>query len=376
VGAPNTCGQRADACHAVVCDDDAQICTVEAAEDGAACLSGDLCVENATCSDGQCIGPAKQCPPGPFGQCTTQGCNTASGECESQPDPAQEGNLCFSGASCMVEETCTAGVCGGGVVMDCSFLDLGCMIGTCDPAFGFCEAVPIPAGEACSPGGDPCMTGICDATGGCQPIPLADGTPCSDGDSCTAGEACSAGQCTGGATANQEVYFVESFASNAAGWQLGPEWEIGPALSMDGTFQPDPATDHSSGADNGVAGVVLGGDMDSLTHPSYFLTSPPIDVSAAPGPVYLELWRWLNADAPPYVESSIDVWNGTAWVDLWTSPDALPFYESEWTKHVYDLTAHKNAALRVRFGHAVLIDTFPMSGWNIDDVRVLNQACN
>ena len=39
------------------------------------------------------------------------------------------------------------------------------------------------------------------------------------------------------------VYFSETFAGNAAGWTLGPEWQIGPAMASVGlpTGNQDPA---------------------------------------------------------------------------------------------------------------------------------------
>jgi hypothetical protein len=377
VGAPNTCGLETDACHTVACDDDTRTCTPQAAANGDSCVSDDPCVENATCSDGQCVGPPKQCPPGGLDPCFSNICNPATGLCETLPDPSKDGDYCVSADLCTFSASCLDGACVGGFEQDCSYLDQACMAGFCDPATGFCEAAAVPAGGACAPADAACNAGVCDASGDCQPIPFAEGTPCSDGDACTNGEACSAGQCVGGVTSNQEVYFEESFASNAAGWQLGTEWEIGPATASIGiSLGPDPGIDHSAGDDNGVAGVVLGGDTAPGVHPHYFLTSPPIDVSAAAGPVYLELWRWLNSDSVPFMENSIDVWNGSAWVTVWTSDDFLPITDFAWTKQVYDLTLYKNAALQVRFGYAVVFDTFPVSGWNIDDVRLLNQSCD
>src|SRR4249920_783494 len=55
----------------------------------------------------------------------------------------------------------------------------------------------------------------------------------------------------------------DSFANNSLGWTLGPEWEIGPASESTGheIGYPDPATDYTSDSDdNGVAGVVIGGN--------------------------------------------------------------------------------------------------------------------
>jgi hypothetical protein len=43
-----------------------------------------------------------------------------------------------------------------------------------------------------------------------------------------------------------------------------------------------------------------------------------------------------------------------------------------WTKVTYDVTAHKNAFFRVRFGYMVLDDTaYTCGGWNVDDIRLV-----
>jgi len=148
---------------------------------------------------------------------------------------------------------------------------------------------------------------------------------------------------------------------------------VGGAASL----QPDPATDHTATADNGVAGVLIGGITSTALHPYYYLTSPPIDVSAAPGQVYLEFWRWLNSDYTPYMQNSIDVWNGSAWMNVWSSGPFPSIADAAWTKFTYDLTAHKNAGLKVRFGYTVLqAFSLQSSSWNIDDFVIANQSCN
>ena len=62
---------------------------------------------------------------------------------------------------------------------------------------------------------------------------------------------------------------------------------------------PDPGANHTPTADNGVAGVFLGGNTGTALQGPYYLTSPSINLSAATGSVTLELWRRLNTDYPP-----------------------------------------------------------------------------
>jgi hypothetical protein len=406
-GAQNTCGLVLEQCTAITCDETTQACGNAPAADGVPCVEADPCVVNAKCDSGLCIGAQKDCTFSPLAACNAVACNSQSGECEGTPDPNKNGNACTSGGAdpCTVNETCSNGVCGGGEPKDCSNLSVGCVNGICEPVNGFCVTEPLMQGDTCLDGNDECNTGVCDNSGGCQPVPIPgiacpsgtdacnngicsaagvcvpmaanDGGACSDGNSCTTGETCSAGACTGGQVGQYVAYFTETFASNSAGWTLDTDWQIGSAMaSVGGVFNQDPAMDHTPTADNGVAGVLIGGITNGALHPFYYLTSPAIDVSAAPGQVYLEFWRWLNSDYTPFMQNSIDVWNGSAWVNVWlTDIDATE--DAAWTKQTFELTAYKNAALKVRFGYLIGSGgAFQVGSWNVDDLVIANQSCN
>lgn len=175
------------------------------------------------------------------------------------------------------------------------------------------------------------------------------------------------------------LYFYEPFANNDAGWTLGTEWQIGPATAGPTPSRgwPDPAQDHTPTSDNGVAGVVIGGNASTVRHPAYYLTSPPIDLSGA-STVRLSFWRWLNSDSGGYISDTIDVWTGSLWQPLWTNPvgSGLLITDSAWTWFEYDVSAYKNAAFQVRFGIAVLLNgAYSMSSWNLDDIVVSSQSC-
>lgn len=380
VGAPNTCGMTGANCEVVFCDEDTQACGTVTAANGTECVLDDLCVLDPKCDEGACIGPAKMCAPAPFGSCSTNSCNPASGECEESPDPGKDGDACTGDDPCLVLQTCSGGACTGGEPMDCSWASQGCLVGVCDPINGFCVGEPIPAGGACTPEDSACNTGSCDAGGTCQPVPVADGTACSDDNTCTQGETCSAGVCQGGVvTTPLEVYFSEDFSSNAAGWQMDTEWAIGAAVpSSPMSFAPDPEFDHSPSADNGIAAAGIGLDISVAVHPFWYLTSPAVDVGTVTGPLYVEFWRWLTSDFPPFMENTVDVWDGTQWVTVWASDGMEQTFDQAWVRKAYDLTPYKNPALRVRFGHAIGFDGgFPgWGGWNVDDVRLVNQSCD
>jgi hypothetical protein len=203
---------------------------------------------------------------------------------------------------------------------------------------------------------------------------------CDDGDACTTGETCQAGACKGGSIGGYVAYFEDSFADASKGWTLGAEWEIGPAMASNGcqvTGYDDPVVDHTATSDNGIAGVVIGGCAnDSQLHPMRYLTSPSFDATEDPGSVILSYWRLLNTDYTPYMESVVEVYDGSVWIEIWSSGDEA-VEDAAWTHVSHDVTAYKNAQMRVRFGFEVGdLGVFSVTGWNLDDVAVTNIICD
>ncbi|HUG99005.1 MAG TPA: Ig-like domain-containing protein [Gammaproteobacteria bacterium] len=182
--------------------------------------------------------------------------------------------------------------------------------------------------------------------------------------------------CTGGT-----IYFSEDFSDNLQGWTLEGEWGIGPTAVSTGQQQgnSDPASDQSTTVDNGVAGIVLGGNYSNSVHAPFYLTSPVIDLTGESGTVNLSYWRWLNCDQQPFVKATIDVWNGTSWVNIWQNSTSELTTDSAWTRFEFDVTAYKNAAFKVRFGHGTGMSgsflAFIMSGWNVDDLTLASGTC-
>lgn len=170
-GPPNDCGMAPEACQEVLCDENADSCSMVAGPDGSVCTPADLCTVNGTCSGGQCLGQAKDCTFAPVpNECHVAVCNPANGECEAEP--GNDGVACTDDNDlCSVGNTCSNGTCAGGTPKDCSALNVGCQIGVCDAVTGQCMGQAVPNGGACN-----------------------------DNDPCTSGETCSAGQCTGGTT--------------------------------------------------------------------------------------------------------------------------------------------------------------------------------
>jgi len=118
--------------------------------------------------------------------------------------------------------------------------------------------------------------------------------------------------------------FSESFANNSQGWTLGAEWQIGSATVSSGHVYagPDPGLDNTSTSDNGVAGVVIGGNASTILHDYYYLTSPTFNTATAIQPK-LSYFRWLNSDYTPFMQNAIDIYNGSIWTNIWSSGGAV-----------------------------------------------------
>jgi hypothetical protein len=298
------------------------------------------CTQNEDCAalDDAChIGICEQ------GECVADPLDDETA-CETDP-----GNMCISG------EVCTAGVCGGGDVVDCSHLDETCLVGVCDPQNGTCD-----------------------------PEPDNEGMPCDDGEACTYDDACVQGVCEG----TDAPIFFETFSDNTQGWTLDEKWQI--AMAVEGapggiSGVADPGDDVTGDAAKGVAGVVIsategeGGLSGPPGHAPRYLTSPEIDLTVLDpdAPKQLHFWRWLITNAAFFVET-IDLWDGSEWVNIFTATATPQDAVAEWQEIAYDISAYTNADFRVRFGHAIP-EVMPVGSaepsWSIDDLAV-GPVCN
>ncbi len=100
-----------------------------------------------------------------------------------------------------------------------------------------------------------------------------------------------------------------------------------------------------------------------------WLTSPAFDASMV-STLSLQFRRWLNVEAPATRAAKVEVYDGTAWVNVWTNTAAIS--ESSWSTQTLNLLAYKNSAMRIRFGWTGAA-TSKVSGWNLDDISVSGQ---
>jgi hypothetical protein len=406
VGASSKACSVSSACQVGSCDEGLKACKIVAGNDGGQCDDNDPCTTTGVCSGGSCAkgkpvdcsifnGPcsvgvcdqALGCKPSPVnngtacddgkdnpcsaGKCIQGACNSVA---------ANDGGACDDSLFCTINDHCQNTVCVGGGANPCAPPG-GCYVATCDENTDSCAAVPGNNGAPCDDFNSctkntTCLNGAC--LGG---VADNNGAMCDDGSSCTSATTCSAGVCGGGI--GPTVYFSDDFHDNSKGWLLGPEWQIGPALvSQSGAYGADPATDHSLSADNGVAGVVIGGNAATKDlHGYYYLESPPFNTSAAAGSVILGYQRWLNSDYDPYMHNRVEVYDGAQWIVLWQTGGPPGIQDSPpvglgWTFQQFDLTMYKNAAMKIRFGFDITSNgVFTIGSWNLDDILVASGAC-
>lgn len=353
-------------------------CAKTPKNDGASCAlsSSNPCVVGvcmgAVCQP-QPAGDGTLCNDGLFNPCTQGVCN--QGLCQS--GPGNDGATCNDSLFCTVNDHCTSGVCGG-EPNTCGPAN-GCFIFQCNEALQTCTSVagndgaPCDDGNACT-GGTTCASGVCGAG-----TPTNEGGPCI-ASTCTSGDTCAAGVCGGGQ--GPTVYFQDDFKDNSKGWLLGSEWQIGSATaSSNGSHGADPALDHTPSADNGIAGVVIGGNANPVIHPFSYIESPAFDTSTAAGPVILGYYRWLNSDYDPFMHNRVEVYDGAKWIVLWESGGSPGIQDSPpvgqgWTYFSYDVTMYKSAGTKVRFGFDIASGgVFTIGSWNVDDVLVASATC-
>lgn len=285
---------------------------------GVSCPTGvpGLCATGTTnCQNGQVV-----CTQTVFG--TNEVCNSIDDDCDGVVDDGNPGG----GAAC---STGLLGVCAAGTI-------------NCTNGQLLCQQTTQASGEICGNAFDENCDGIA------QPAPT--------------------------------TYFSETFANNNAGWTLGPEWAIGPAVASNcGSLGQDPGTDHTPTADNGLAGVIIGGCYPTTLHADYCLTSPAINTTVAAGNVFLSYWRHLHTDYPNYISSHVDVSanNGSTWTTVYSVPSGQFQQDTNWTLYSHNVTAQKSTQFRVRFCYSAGPNTGIISagGWSVDDVALTDVVC-
>jgi hypothetical protein len=354
-GTPNRCGIAPNPCSAVICYEESKSCDVTPVNDGAACTPTDLCQVNGVCHIGDCQGEPKDCTFSPLNECNKVACEPATGKCTGTPDPDKDDASCvLTGDLCRTNKTCSSGQCGGGVVKDCTAFDLGCQIGVCDGANGFCGAASAPIGTPCAEGISECHVGACDVKGKCLPSSAPDGISCNDHNACTKADACAAGTCAGAPVSGCQQYLYEGFEVCSDGWTFGGDWQCGMPANV------GPPTAHTG---NGVVATQIAGNYSlNQSFATTVADSPPINLTQAISPA-LSFWAWVNTEG-----GSFDGWNlkvstngGQTFAPVTTVTPAYnltitgqPAWGGDhstegWQNYTADLTAYAGQSIILRF---------------------------
>jgi len=354
-GTPNGCGVTPAPCSAVICYEESKSCDVTPVNDGTACTPGDLCQVNGICHTGDCVGETKDCAFSPLSECNKVACEPATGKCKGTADPEKDDAPCqLTGALCSTKKTCKAGQCGGGIAKNCAAFNVGCQVGVCNAANGFCGPATAPVGTNCVDGIPECYVGACDDKGVCKSSSAPSGTACNDHNACTKTDTCAAGVCGGAAVAGCLLYLQEGFEVCPSGWTFGGDWQCGTPANV------GPLTAHTG---KGVIATQIAGVY--TVNQSFSTTvadSPPINLTAATNPV-ISFWAWDHTEG-----GTFDGWNlkvsingGQAFTDVTTVTPAYSLtiagkpawggdHSAEgWKNYTADLTAYAGQPIILRF---------------------------
>lgn len=160
-----SCAPPANPCQQATCDPQTGGCVTSNVGDGTACSTGDKCVVGQTCTAGVCGGGATVQCPASSNPCQTASCDPAQGCVTSNVD---DGTSCSNGDQCVTGMVCHSGACTGGMSVSC------------------------PASL------NPCEASTCSPSTGCGFVALADGTSCTSDSACITGTTCTGGVCGGG----------------------------------------------------------------------------------------------------------------------------------------------------------------------------------
>jgi len=412
--------------------DDGNVCTDDSCDKAIGCQHAanvlscddlDVCSTKDDCSEGGCVGSA-QLDCDDKNPCTDDSCSAVDG-CVATANESP----CEDGSVCTVSDVCQGGVCKAGTALPCDDNNV-CTDDSCDAVDGCVLAAnisPCNDDDACTTAdkcgatvchggaapncddGNACTVDSCVPATGCSSEVGFEG-PCNDGNVCTTVDVCVAKACigtapktctdgkvctfdkcdpVGGCNYPAAVYFSDDFSTDTKGWLMQGDWMIGPAqmsipypqyngpspqcptCEMKTGGFPEPKTDHTPTNDNGVAGTLIGGYTLRELTPTYFMTSPVVDLSNAQGDVWLQYWHWINADYAGYMEEYTQVYDGTQWVEV-ENFATTPTAEDAWNLSQLNVTAYKNSSFQVRFAFGtVSTEALSMSGWTVDDVRLV-----
>jgi hypothetical protein len=168
--------------------------------------------------------------------------------------------------------------------------------------------------------------------------------------------------------------FCEDFSDNSAGWTLGTEWAIGPAIASPSgpVLHGDPGSDADGVAGGGLAGVVIGGNNAPGYHAFRWLTSPVLSCAGATN-LTLTYMRYLNSAQLPAIDHQVEIYDGVNWIAIYEG-GLLNILDTVWTPQSFSLAPYAGPSFRVRFGFAVYWAGPASPSWSVDNVCVFDAS--
>ncbi len=175
-----------------------------------ACNDGNACTIHDVCLDGLCLGYQRNCDDGLW--CTSDSCNSATGDCENNLDGG-----CYINGVCYLNgeanPLCACQVCNVSesavqwsfieTPASCNDYDPCTVNDQCDSIYRQCAGTPLD----CSANNTECAVGVCDR-GQCRVENINEGQQCNDGREDTYGDVCVSGVCVG------HLYDFSSYSTN------------------------------------------------------------------------------------------------------------------------------------------------------------------
>ena len=389
LGTAQDCGACGKACNpGEFCDAGscAAACPPNKQQCGSSCIDTQNDVLHCGACDSPCQAVANALSVCALGECGLA-CHSGFLNCDGKRETGCEVNSKFDpkhcgacGNACQSGELCNAGTCElscGGGTTECGGMcvDLKTDEANCGACAKACADGQNCVGGQCKLS---CGGGTIECNGMCVDTKVDPNNCGTCGNVCDPGYECEIGVCEPKCAIQTPVaIFFDELADNSKGWLLDAPWAIGPAKASSGHYVgfPDPANDATATTNNGVAGVVLGGNVPTSVHAYAYLTSPVVNAGGATS-LFLTYSRWLNSDYEPYMRNAVQVFNGSQWVTIWETGESPGITDDSWVQQSFDITAYKNSILRVRFGYQVgQSGAFTVSGWNVDDVKLTAVTC-
>ncbi|MCC6521304.1 MAG: discoidin domain-containing protein [Polyangiaceae bacterium] len=308
-----------DPCRVGVCDVGSDACIEVAGNDGAPCDDGNACTGAGICGGGSCqLGSAIDCS---FldGPCTEGVCQLGTG-CVAQA--LGDGTACDDGQFCSTNDQCQSGSCTG--VHTCPQPADPCLAPACDEQLDACGSIPGPDGTACDDKNACTVNETCSAGSCGGGSPANEGGPCDDGQACTGNDVCTAGACAGGVV----TACVGGDGCCPAGCTLaldsdctcGQNLALGatPSISSGGSVPPYTPAELNNGIGEGVCQWSW---VDDNTTPSGAFIQYDWPAPVTVGSIYIATARAAGGEppcSPPagrnVASGSVQWWDGAQWV--------------------------------------------------------------